>query len=316
LVVIAIIAILIGLLLPAVQKVRESAARIKCQNNLKQLGLALHNFHDSYHHFPAGLMVPVVPTGGGPAGALYKPECPNCAPPPGPGLFGNWLTLCLPYMEQQNVHTLCASMNNNWGLDYTSYANGPNSPAASVIKTYICPSDWVPTEVIQYQSYYFGVNSYFGNAGTYAGPPAAFPGAPPSLDGVLFYNSSVTLLAITDGTSSTFLAGERYSKDPGVSDFNLGSWRGWGWTDWNSCGDVLGDTAWPLNTQFAGMRWVNASAATNARKQTFGSGHPNGANFVLCDGSVHFVMNGVDIGTYSLLSTPNDGWVFPTDLPW
>jgi type II secretory pathway pseudopilin PulG len=314
LVVIAIIAILIGLLLPAVQKVREAAARIQCQNNLKQLGLACHNFHGDYGRFPSGLMIPV---GTNAPGALFTNECPKCNQPPGPGLFGNWLTLCLPYMEQQNVSTACAALNNNWNMDYTAYTNGPGSPGATIIKTYICPSDWVPQNPVQYLNYYFGVNSYFGNAGTYAGPPRAFPGAPPSLDGVLYYNSRVTLDFITnaDGTSSTFLAGERYSQDPGVTDYELGSWRGWGWTDWNSSGDVLCDTSWALNTKIAQMARINLTDATNARKQIFGSGHFNGANFLLCDGSVHFVANGISIVTYVRLSVPNDGHVL-TNLPW
>ncbi len=100
-----------------------------------------------------------------------------------------------------------------------------------MIKTYICPSDYVPQQTVTYLNYDFGANSYFGNAGTYAGPPAGFPGAPPSLDGVLYNNSSLRILDITHGTTNTFLAGERYSRDPGVQDADLASWRGWGWSD-------------------------------------------------------------------------------------
>ena len=102
----------------------------------------------------------------------------------------------------------------------------------------------MPQQTIQYNSQYFGVNSYFGNAGTDAGPTT---GA--SLNGVLYYNSSKRIGDITDGTSNTFLAGERYSKDPNVMDSDLASWRGWAWTDWNSTGDVLCDTSWPMNSR-------------------------------------------------------------------
>jgi prepilin-type N-terminal cleavage/methylation domain-containing protein/prepilin-type processing-associated H-X9-DG protein len=304
LVVIAIIGVLISLLLPAIQKIRESAARLQCQNNLKQLGLAMHNFHYDYNRLPSGLMVPV---GNVLPGSVYPNECPRCTQPPGPGLFGNWLTLSLPYMEQDNVSRACIALNGNWRTDYTSYTQGPNSPGATVIKTYTCPSDYIPKNPVQYQDFYFGANSYFGNAGSYAGPPAAFPGASPSLDGVLYYNSALRLtdLSAAAGTTNTFLAGERYSfdPDPAESDYYLASWRGWGWTDWNSSGDVLCDTAWNPNTSFTKESLANGiEGALNSRKQTFGSGHPGGANFLMCDGSVHFVFNNIDPKTYVRLS--------------
>jgi prepilin-type N-terminal cleavage/methylation domain-containing protein/prepilin-type processing-associated H-X9-DG protein len=299
LVVIAIIAILIGLLLPAVQKVREAAARMQCANNLKQIGLALHEYHDSYQRFPSGLMIPV---GGNAPGSLFTSDCPMCSQPPGPGLFGNWLTLVLPFVEQQNLYTQCGNMSNNFNQYEAAYTTGSTSPGATPVKTFICPSDYVPQQTIQYNSQYFGVNSYFGNAGTDAGPTT---GA--SLNGVLFYNSSKRIADITDGTSSTFLAGERYSHDPNVTDANLANWRGWAWTDWNSTGDVLCDTSWVLNSTYAQI------ASVDARKQVFGSGHTNGANFLLCDGSIHFVNNGLSIVLYQRLSVPNDGHV--ADLP-
>ncbi len=295
LVVIAIIAILIGLLLPAVQKVRDAAARMQCSNNLKQIGLALHSYHDNNRSFPSGLMVQI---GTGAPGALFTTDCPKCAPPPGPGTFGNWLMMILPYVEQQNLYAQCSNLNNGFNAYQYSYTSGPASPGASVVKTYICPSDYVPQQTIQYGTHYFGVNSYFGNAGTCAGPTTSA-----SLNGVLYYNSSVRITDITDGTSNTFLAGERYSYDPQVSDANLASWRGWAWTDWNSTGDHLGDTSWPMNSTYA------VTGSVNARKSVFGSRHTGGANFLLCDGSVHFVNPGLSIALYQRLSVPNDGHV-------
>jgi prepilin-type processing-associated H-X9-DG protein len=208
--------------------------------------------------------------------------------------------MILPFMEQDNIYALCGSKSNNFTVDYTAYTFGTNSVGASVIKSYTCPADYVPKNPVQYQAYYFGVNSYFGNAGSYAGPVTA---APPSQDGVLYHNSSVTLLTITDGTSNTFLAGERFSYDPNVPDYDLPDWRGWAWTDWNSSGDHLGDTNWPINSTYAQI------ANVNERKQVFGSGHTGGANFLMCDGSVHFVSQAISIVTYVRLSVRNDGHV-------
>ena len=295
LVVIAIIAILIGLLLPAVQKVRDAAARIQCQNNLKQIGLGLHNFHDSYQRFPSGLMVPV----GTGNGDIFPSSCPRCSQPPVTGGFGSWLTMILPYVEQQNLYAQCRSLSGNFTQREYSYSMGPTAPGATPVKTYVCPVDYVPKQTIQYGAYYFGVNSYFGNAGT-----KAWPVSQASLNGVLYYNSSVRLTDISDGTSNTLLAGERYSKDPAVADSNLSDWRGWAWTNYNSGGDSLGDTSWPMNSPAAVI-------GVDARKCNFGSRHFGGANFVLCDASVHFVNLGSvsSIVLYQRLSVPNDGSV-------
>jgi prepilin-type N-terminal cleavage/methylation domain-containing protein/prepilin-type processing-associated H-X9-DG protein len=296
LVVIAIIAILIGLLVPAVQKVREAAARTQCANNLKQIGLALHNFHDSRGHFPSGILVPI----GFGSGEVFPTSCPRCPPPPIQGKWGSWLTWIQPYVEQDNLYN---QLNLNW-REY-GYCQGPNSPGATVIKTYICPSDYVPMQTIVYNgTYYFGVNSYFGNAGTKAWPVSAA-----SLNGVLYYNSSVRITDISDGTTNTLLAGERYSRDPGAPDTQLADWRGWAWTNYNSGGDHLGDTSWPINST------VMQIGSVDARKCNFGSGHTNGANFVLCDGSVRF-LTATGLGgivNFQRLSVPNDGHVTTLD---
>jgi prepilin-type N-terminal cleavage/methylation domain-containing protein/prepilin-type processing-associated H-X9-DG protein len=286
LVVIAIIAILIALLVPAVQKVREAAARLQCQNNLKQIGLALHNFHGTYKRFPSGIMVAI----GGGSGAVLPSSCPRCSQPPIPGKWGSWLTWILPYMEQQPLYNQLDLNGREYG-----YSLGPNSPGASVVPTYICPSDYVPLNTIEYGTYYFGVNSYFANAGT-----KAWPVSVASLNGVMYYNSSKRIGDITDGTSNCLLAGERYSKDAIMSDTDLSDWRGWAWTNYNSGGDHLGDTSWPINSQAAVI-------GTDARKCNFGSGHTGGANFVLCDGSTRFVTQTISIVTLQRLSVPDDG---------
>ena len=115
LVVIAIIAILIDLLLPAVQKVREAAARIKCQNNLKQIGLALHNYHDANGTFPAG-----------------------CYVNPTTGARNSWTSYIMPYIEQDNLNKL---IDYNVGLGGANWET-VNGPAFSTsVKIYLCPSD-------------------------------------------------------------------------------------------------------------------------------------------------------------------------------
>jgi prepilin-type N-terminal cleavage/methylation domain-containing protein/prepilin-type processing-associated H-X9-DG protein len=313
LVVIAIIGVLIALLLPAVQKVREAANRSKCQNNLKQIGLGLHNHHDTYGRFPSGLMVQINPPKDpneklDPEGGYIdrNKQCPTCAERPAPGMWGSWLTWIQPYVEQDNVFR-------HMDLTQRDYANckTPDSPGATVIKLYLCPSDYVPEERFQYGTYYFAANSYFGNAGSYAWPLAPNNNKI-GFDGVMYYNSSVRISMITDGTSNTILAGERYSFDPDVQDTDLAYWRGWAWTNENSGGDVLADSLFPINATYKEIK--AAGFTVDRRKCVFGSGHTgNGANFVLCDGSVRFIsrpqVDHDDI--MRLLCKINDGEVIP-----
>jgi prepilin-type N-terminal cleavage/methylation domain-containing protein len=304
LVVIAIIGVLVGLLLPAVQKVREAANRMKCQNNLHQLGLACSMFHDTNLRFPPGICVPVnngasgdtetIPPGTSqdwPAGKVLQPPVPNG--------FGSWLMWILPYAEQNGLYAQVGSLSSNYTQrDYT-YCGSATAPGATFIPLYACPSDYIPNTVITFSSggtKYFGINSYFANAGTSAWP---LPSA--SLNGVMYYNSKIRIADITDGTSNTLLAGERFSLDPTYTDPQLlENTRGWAWCNWNSGEDVLGDTAYKINTP-------TANSSVNNRRTNFGSGHHGGANFVLCDGSVSFVVDSVSIVTLQRLSVPSDG---------
>ena len=312
LVVIAIIAVLIGLLLPAVQKVREAAARTQCQNNLKQIGLGLVDHHETYGRFPSGLMVqmsppkdptePADPLGG----AILRANCPRCPERPVPRVWGSWLTWILPFVEQGPVFN---QMDLTKRGDYANCQTA-TSPGATVIKLYLCPSDYVPKDQFQYSTYYFAANSYFGNAGSFAWPTDQASAL--GFDGVLYYNSSIRIRDITDGTTNTLLAGERYSKDPDVQDTDLAYWRGWAWTNYNSGGDHLGDSFFPINSTF---KYISAAGfGVDRRKCTFGSGHTgNGANFVFCDGSVRFLTltRASDNYILSLLCKINDGQVIP-----
>jgi prepilin-type N-terminal cleavage/methylation domain-containing protein len=158
LVVIAIIAVLIGLLLPAIQKVREAANRMSCENNLKQLGVAAFSFESSYARFPAGINVPL----SGASGAVFPTNTlvtnGTIGLPPFPNQFMSLFEQMLPYMEQNNLYT---------ALDFSQRElNGNNcktvnSPGAQVIKILICPSDLLPPNAVaQYNGHFFGMNSY------------------------------------------------------------------------------------------------------------------------------------------------------------
>jgi len=175
LVVIAIIGILIALLLPAVQKVREAANRAKCSNNLKQLALACHNYHDANSKFPTGLHLGVGPpnnTSGG----------------------NNLMIGLLPFFEQDNLYK-------KW--DFNSFANntagGRNSTTGQVIQILLCPSDPLPDPVQEVNSAegdnYYGMNSYAGNAGTRSYFPGYPTDNPPwhlmSKDGIFFGDSKI-----------------------------------------------------------------------------------------------------------------------------
>ena len=155
LVVIAIIAILIGLLLPAVQKVREAAARMKCENNLKQIGLALHNYHDTQGTFPSGFYTQFLPPGGGPGTANYT------------FTYTGWELQLLPYAEQQNLYNQSYA----WLLANPG-SIGTNSYAACgyTFSIYVCPSNIRPTTYND-GGVIYSLASYMGVTGTSSNNP-------------------------------------------------------------------------------------------------------------------------------------------------
>jgi len=189
LVVIAIIAVLIGLLLPAVQKVREAAARAKCQNNLKQIGIALHTYHDSNNKFPPG--------------------CTADAPLTGTGSWGSsWKVFILDGIEQGNIKA-------GWQFSGTSgYQNTNNISRVNnlTIPVYRCPSSPLP-EMSPYSNtsgYLEMFSSYTGISGASNDSAASSGGSGIcSGGGILFPNSQVRMTDISDGTSNTLLVGEQ-----------------------------------------------------------------------------------------------------------
>jgi prepilin-type N-terminal cleavage/methylation domain-containing protein len=308
LVVIAIIAILIGLLLPAVQKVRESAARMQCSNHLRQLGLAAFNYESSFSYFPPAWQNPT------PASAFTGVI--QDAPLPGAPRFTNLFVELLPYIEQDNLQKRWDyfNINNNRGPD--------GSTSSQVIKILICPSSPIaqqPKATVSTNVY--GGNSYCGVAGIFSF--RAFTGSAQTIsnDGIFYINSRVTLSGITDGTSNTFMFGERFHRDPNFdrmyTNFPIIGWSGWAWCDQgNAIGDYLVGAAQPIN-------WLIPASATGAnsssnpwvqqRLSTMGSGHTGGANVTVADGSVRFVRDSLPLPTLQALCTRAGGEVASPD---
>jgi prepilin-type N-terminal cleavage/methylation domain-containing protein/prepilin-type processing-associated H-X9-DG protein len=294
LVVIAIIAVLIGLLLPAVQKVREAAGRASCQNNIKQIALAAHNYHDAYGKLPPGILR----SGNG---SPFPSNLPTSA------RYSMYVVL-LPFIEQTGIST-------RWNLNNFDANRGLEKDGAlpaQVIKTLMCPSSILNEnlidrgEVTSNPPREWAFTSYLGNAGRVAhGRPQQ------TMDGVLWQNSVLTLEGIKDGTSNTLFYGERNHHDPvvaGLGEVNLG---GWGWWSFPNNGDVLFGTSAPINYMLP-ENWLTLPAAQRTatedqRINSAGSQHSGGANFALADGSVRFVQQSISSITYQALGTREGG---------
>jgi prepilin-type N-terminal cleavage/methylation domain-containing protein/prepilin-type processing-associated H-X9-DG protein len=303
LVVIAIIAILIGLLLPAVQKVREAANRMSCLNNLKQVALAAHHYHDATGWFPTGARLPV-DVGGTPRGGTNL-----------------WVEL-LPYFEQDNLSKKWDSSDNR-----NNVAGGRSATQAQVIQILLCPSDPLPERVWEltaetaasppWSRGFYGLSSYGGNAGTrsvHSGGPPAFPRI--SRDGLFFLDSRLRLTDVTDGGSNTFLFGERLHHDPEFDRRRpfvwseataVGGWGRWGYVaNAGAMFQVTLHAAAPINYRVPSGG--DFSTLEN-RGCAFGSGHPGGANFAFADGSVRFLSESTPVPTLQALSTRAGGEV-------
>jgi len=308
LVVIAIIAILIGLLLPAVQKVREAAARAKCQNNLKQMMLGFHNYHDTYQHFPSADSNNYPYNGGTVTGQPYSYNVRGC---------GSWPFQILAFVEQQTVQKA------------TSLA----TIETALIPIFFCPSRRTPTLLASNGHAAF---DYYGNGQTWNGstanPPTNQTYTPGTPQGVLrnYSTSPTTMVAISDGTSNTIGIGE---KQLCLTMLNSGNDicdnAGWTWgLDFGQSGNWdntlltnngVGVNGYSLYPDFT----ANTGCVTNGANHSYGSSHTAGANFAMMDGSTRLiaftVSNGVQSSTgtepmnlFMMLNAISDGNPLPS----
>jgi prepilin-type N-terminal cleavage/methylation domain-containing protein/prepilin-type processing-associated H-X9-DG protein len=301
LVVIAIIAVLVGLLLPAVQKVREAASRTQCQNNLKQLTVAAHNYHIDMDRFPTGARLSVDEDGRPTRGTTL------------------WVEL-LPYFDHANLYKKWDHNDNR-----NNVTGGRNATQAQVIKVLVCPSDPLPEPVVELTAAYalappwawgfYGLSSYGGNAGrrsVHTGGPPAFPRM--TRDGIFFIDSCVRLADVTDGTSNTLHFGERFHRDPEYDvrhavvwpgSPSLAQWGRWAYVaNAGAMGNVTLHTAVPINYR---VPPGGDFSTVEDRACAFGSGHPGGANFAFADGSVRFLRDSTPLHVLQALSTGAGG---------
>jgi prepilin-type N-terminal cleavage/methylation domain-containing protein/prepilin-type processing-associated H-X9-DG protein len=341
LVVIAILAVLIGLLIPAVQKVREAANRMKCQNNLKQLGLAMHNYHDVNNKFPPGGMLGTW-TGTPPTYNFNWGED-----------RGTWLVYTLPYMEQDNLfRLLTAAKIPDWYAAMTppDGANGwfnANTAYRRSLPYMRCPSDdyqldnqWTnyagslgpqcatgPCGYDPWQNYCQPENQIAAYPAIQ--PPENLTGTGPKVWGYTwspdhgndyYYGNNnirglfnrlgakMIMSGIKDGTSNTIMLGETL---PAQHDhFTNG-----GWYHFNGAGTGA-STIVPINYYSGDGNWCSPAASFRGNWNVawgFKSNHTNGANFVFADGSVRFLAQTIDHRTFQLLGCRNDR--IPVNLP-
>lgn len=342
LVVIAIVAILIGMLLPAVQKVRAAAARMKCQNNLKQIALACHGYHDASNGLPAGRSGYYDPVSQARQVSYFGPWSSQKSLQ-----YTNPLPVLMPYLEQsaiatQYVEFLESFPTNTDALKYPT--DGTNSIAAYSAAVLRCPSDsalpasgTVPNadpSAAYPNGTYTGATSYGFNWGT---TPQANCQNDPSdptrclntlvKDGVFHVNTRTKWLEVTDGTSQTLLAGERsHVVEPGWRSSNISpptgillrsAWLTSTESTPRRASVALGNSInWRVPVRPPGSPSLTASqrnSLINIRVASYSSEHPGGANFALCDGSVRFLSDGLSLTTLQFLSTKAGAWPNPSD---
>ena len=309
LVVVAIIGILMAMLLPAVQMAREAGRRAQCQNNLRQLSLAMQMYHNDHNTFPSGIE-----------------QWWFNVPPVYRGF--TWLTYSLPYLEQSNRAMA-------WQLDdpLKNTIGGTSSQTAQVLNLFLCPSDVIPQNpILTHQGWYYALTSYGGNGGT----RSYFPSLA-TTDGIFFttgaasepsrFQLPVNSSQITDGITQTILLGERSHVDPNFESFGTAQWvdklSAWGWWGGSGGNKAIGHVTLsghaPLNYRLP-FDFAHKDSATppitdaqvfqyffDLRVCAFGSNHPGGANFAMADSSLHFFGDELPQQTLQALCTRAGG---------
>jgi len=310
LVVITIIGILISLLLPAVQAAREAARKLQCQNNIKQIGLALHNYHDSNRTFPPGSFWD------------YQPS----ATPPDKNYRGSILIRLLPYLEQQGLYDLFDFSNKTANIDNQMLAGGTNLIQSISVAVYCCPSDNRP-KTLGSAPYERALHNYAASIGpTTHGDNTVTPCscsdsaswnayAPSPWGGVYgtkyagpFYRGcgGSTIAECKDGLSNTIYFGEV------LPMWSVHNQQGWG----NSNnGQGLTSTLPPINYNTSSEDPADGCKANCNWNMELGfkSLHPGGAGFLFGDGSVQFLGESIDHWTYQYLGAKADG--HPAQIP-
>jgi len=291
LVVIAIIGVLVSLLVPAVQQAREAARRAQCKNNLKQIGLALHNYHDTHKAFPPGALALSF------AGAAYKT---GDAEPSRTAVAGGWgwTVYILPFLDQTPLYQALNPNGNNFPL-------APTDLTRTSLPVYLCPSEG--------NSLLHTATAMGGNGTTDGHARSSYPAifgstsvnyvntASQDTRGMFWYNSIVRIADVRDGASNTIMVTERYW-DGGDSETRRGAiWAGKCAGGPNNAGNKYSNLVRAQNHPDWLIKGLNNNAAI--------SHHVGGVHFVMGDGSVSFLSENTDGATYQRLGQFADGQV-------
>jgi len=301
LVVIAIIAILIALLLPAVQQAREAARRSDCKNRLKQIGLALHNYHETHRAFPPGSIL----------------STSSCPPSSSARRGATWTVMILPFLDESprynqfDFEGTFAGIANETSNDNESEQIRPNSQ-------YQCPSDPNAASA-EPNTNYRGVQGGGTEAQALCTAGSASNRRLFYNNGILHMNSNVKMRDVVDGTSNTFMVGESRWWFAVGQNTPYGTYFTWASSTRNAGGsshvNVVAGAVDPINSPLVDYfpnqgpytdHPAGIGAVVGTHTRCFGSWHQGGAHFVLADGSVHFLSENIDLATYRQIAQRAD----------